>query len=280
MTFNETEQEAIILNAIWGMINGMVNYEIFVKNDSTTDVVLRFSTPAHMRLFNVLLVDFLSQPQSRKGGSVPFGLPQPPSKARQADLTHLFYLRRICAEPKLCSDASMIAGPLDGFSDWLEAEEVVQKVWLPSINTELDFKIDRLRFIKICGDIAKHNFLRPEQNVKRLCREMEANGLRVDEGQAYLILPEFYDWFHRYVVAYHSSTIAEYLNNLRLGIFAYLLPEFTRAHRGIEPMCSYEFPSAITHPLAKEMYWELMNMVRARPYMPKFEVSKYAKMRC
>ncbi len=34
-------------------------------------------------------------------------------------------------------------------------------------------------------------------------------------------------------------------------------------------MYRFHVPSAITHPLAKEMYWELMNVVRAPPYMPK-----------
>jgi hypothetical protein len=279
--FNETEQEAIILNAMWGMINDMVNYQMFVKTEHTTDVVLLFSTSTHMRLFNVLLVDFLSQPQPRQGGLVPFDLPKPPPNARQANLTHLFYLRQVCATPKLGPDASMVAGPLNGFSDWLEAEALVEKVWLPSINTELDLRIGRLQFIKICGDIAKHNFLRLSKNVKRLRQVLKANGHIIDDGQAYLVLPEFYEWFHRDIFAYHSSTIAEYLNNLRLGIFAYLQHEYARAYHEVEPRPMYRFhiPSAIKHPLAKEMYWELMNMVRARPYMPRFEVSQYVKMR-
>jgi len=279
--YSETEQEAIILNAIWGMINDMVNYETFVKNERTSDVVMMFSTSTHMRLFNVLLVDFLSQPQARQGGAIPFDLPKPPTNARQSDLTHLFYLRQICAAPKLGSNASMIAGPLNVFSDWLEAEAVVENVWLPSINTELDFKIGRLQFIKICGDISKHNFLRLSQNVKRLRKALEDNGHAIDDGQAYLVLPEFYEWFHRDIFAYHSSTIAEHLNNLRLGIFSYLQPEFARAYHEVEPRPMYRFhiPSAIKDSLAQEMYWELMNMVRARPYMPKFEVSPYVKMR-
>ena len=142
-TFNKTEQEVIILNAIWGMIDDMVNFEMFVKTEQTTDLVLMFSTSTHMRLFNVLLVDFLSQPQPqpRQGGSLPFDLPQPRSNGRQTDLTHLFYLRQVCAAPKLGSDASVIAGPLEGFSDWLETEAVVEKVrfqdWPPSIRENL-----------------------------------------------------------------------------------------------------------------------------------------------
>ena len=47
----------------------------------------------------------------------------------------------------------------------------------------------------------------------------------------------------------------------------------------VRPMYRFHVPLAITQPLAKEMYWELMNMVRGRPYMPRFEVSQYVKMR-
>lgn len=143
-TYNETEQEAIVLNAIWAMIDDMVNYEAFVKSERTTDVVLMFSTSTHMRLFNVLLVDFLSQPKPDKGGSVPFNLPQAAGERRDADRTMLFYLRQVCAAPKLGSNASMIAGPLHDFSNWLEAESVVENVWLPPIDTKLDLRIRRL----------------------------------------------------------------------------------------------------------------------------------------
>jgi hypothetical protein len=96
------------------------------------------------------------------------------------------------------------------------------------------------------------------------------------------VLPEFYEWFHRNIFDYHSSTVAEYMNNLRLGIFAYLQPEFDRAYHEVETRPKYRFyiPSAITNPLTKEMYCELVNIVRARPFMPRFQVSQYAKMRC
>lgn len=280
-TFNQTEREAIILTSIWGTIDDLVNYEMFVKTERTRDVELRFSTSTHMRLFNVLLVDFLSQPQRQKGGLVPFDLPQPPQSARQADRTHLYYLRLVCDAPRLGADASVIAGPVDTFSDWLEVEALVEKVWLHSINKELDLKIGRLQFIKICGDIAKHNFLRLSKRLKDLCQVLEHNGQTINESQACLVLPDFYKRFHGDIFAYHSSVIGEHLNNLRLGIYAYLQPEFARSFHKVEPRPMYGFhiPSAITHPLAKEMYWELMNRVLARPYMPRFEVSQYVKMR-
>ena len=175
----------------------------------------------------------------------------------------------------------MISGPLEDFSVWLEGEAVVEKVWLPSINLELDIKVSRLQFIKICGDIAKHNFLRLSQNVERLRKLIGTNGHAITEGQAYLALPDFYEWFHRDIFAYHASAIAEHLNNLRLGIYGYLEPEYASAYYEPGPpmMYRYDIPPTIYEPLAKEMYWELMNMVRGRPWMPSFEVSEYVKMR-
>jgi hypothetical protein len=54
------EQEVIILNAVWGLIGDMVNYEIFVKHNETKDITLMPNSMTHKRLFNILLVDFLS----------------------------------------------------------------------------------------------------------------------------------------------------------------------------------------------------------------------------
>lgn len=278
-TFNETEREAIILNAVWGIINDMVNYGIFERFTRNSDVVLIFPKATHMRLFNILLADFLSLPHPRRNDPVPFNLPEPPSNAAPSDLTHLFYLKQLCADPKLGKDTIAIKRVVDEFSGWLESEAVVKKVWLPTIDTELDMKIGRIQFLKICGDIAKHNFTRLSQNVKRIQRILDAHGVQIDESQAYLVLPEFYEWFHTNIFACLASTIAEFLNNLRLEIFTYLEPEFARAYHSVEPEPRYRYhiPTAITQPLAKGMYWELMNMVRARPYMQRFAVSPHLK---
>ena len=121
MQFTKTEQEAIVLNAVWDMIDGMVNYEIFVKHESVENTNLMFNTMSHQRLFNILLGDFLSQPQKKGKGSLPFGLPEPPPNARPSDLTYLFYLRQICDVPKFNSIADLICTPLEAFADLLDA---------------------------------------------------------------------------------------------------------------------------------------------------------------
>jgi hypothetical protein len=98
----------------------------------------------------------------------------------------------------------------------------------------------------------------------------------------YAVLPEFWDWFHTHLFAYHASTIAEFLNNIRWGMFAYLRPEFARAFHLTEiaptiPSYAFHVPEAIKAPIARTMYWDMMNMARSTPYFPQFTVTTHAK---
>lgn len=66
--------------------------------------------------------------------------------------------------------------------------------------------------------------MRPSQNAKRIHQLAKASGRPFDEGQADLVLPVFYAWFHASIFAYHSRTIAKFPNNLQLAVFACLKP--------------------------------------------------------
>lgn len=155
-------------------------------------------------------------------------------------------------------------------------------MWLPSIDLRTDIRVKRIAFIKICGNIAKHSFARLSANVRAICEILKTNGSAIDESQGYLVLPEFYDWFHTNIFSYHSSAIAEFLNNIRWGIYDYLRPEFARSFTKDDPnSIAYRFiyPADCTKPVVQTMYWDLMNAMRSAPYMPRFEVTRYLKMR-
>ncbi|MER9474616.1 hypothetical protein [Mesorhizobium sp. M0520] len=66
---NDTEREAIILNSAWEMIDGMVNWAVFMKTDRADPSNLMFQTSGHARLFVILLGDFLSEIRAFKGGA-------------------------------------------------------------------------------------------------------------------------------------------------------------------------------------------------------------------
>lgn len=282
---NDIEREAIILNSAWEMIDGMVNWAIFVMHDNTALKSLMFQTRQHSLLFAILLGDFLSQIGAFKGDPVPLGLKAAPSNARPSDLTFLFHLRQVCADPKLGTDTTALRAAIESFAGWLESEFTAPNVKLPAIEVVADLRIARLRYIKMCADIAKHILARLATNVRYLRKLLEAAGHPVSEQEAYLAVENFFEWFHDDIFIYHSSQIAEFLNNIRWAIYDYLQPEFQRSWHWTDkataqfPIYSYRVPAEITEPLALAMYWNAMNRSRSRPYMPRFVVTDALKQR-
>jgi len=282
---NEIEQECIILNSVWEMIDGMVNWAMFVKHERTEPTNMMFKTSQHSRLFIILLGDFLSQLRAFKGQPIPLGLSPAPSNARPSDLTFLYYLRQVCANPKFAPEASDLSTWTEAFAVWLEGDFIARGVNLHAVNVVADLRVPRYRYIKICGDIAKHNLARLATNVGHIRALLVASGHAVSEQEGYLALENFFEWFHDDIFIYHSSRIAEFLNNIRWAIFEYLRPEFARSWRPVETATSrvhsytYDMPQGCTEPVARAMYWDLMNRVRGNPWMHRFVVSDSFKQR-
>ncbi|NZD63445.1 hypothetical protein HX900_20340 [Rhizobium sp. WYCCWR 11290] len=280
---NQIEREVVILNSAWEMIDGLVNWAMFVRHAETEPTNMMFETSVHRRLFIILLGDFLSEVRAFKGEPIPLGLLSAPSNARPSDLTFLFHLRQVAADPALGPEARILLMIIDEFSTWLEGEFVAPGVNLHNVDIVADIQVSRLRYLKMCGDIAKHNLARLATNVKHLQRLLAKAGHDVTEETAFLAVENFFDWFHDDIFIYHSSHIAEFLNNIRLAIYDYLKPEFSRSHHltgqvlaGAD-MYGYRVPEAIQQPIASAMYWELMNRCRSTPWVHRFQVSQSFK---
>jgi hypothetical protein len=283
MTYNAIEQEAIILNAVWKMIDEMVNFAIIMPiGPETKNLTLFPRTDDTRRIFHILLGDFLSPLVSRGGSDLPFGLAKTSINSRQSDYSFLLYLRQVISNPQLGNATNELASCVESFSVWLEQDTHIETVWLPSIDVEVDLDIARMTWIKICADIGKHSFARLEGNVTKITGILRSHGKLVDEGMGYTVLPEFWEWFHDHLFGYHMSTIAEFLNNIRWAIHGYLRSEFVRAyhetgeHSGIK-MYAFHYPAGVTAPLAKTMYWDVMNMARSIPFFPRFTVTPHLK---
>jgi hypothetical protein len=262
------EHEVIILKAIKELIDSIVNYEMMSLVGGDPNSSIRFNSSTHQRFFNIVLVDFLSLTDK---------------KAPIKQTSYLNALKDISERPsfnigdsiKLLREATL------RFISWLN-QEVEVDVWLPSIETQTTLNISRFSFLKICGNISKHNFLRSVGVANDLQKTLAANGVSVNMEESLLTLADFYERFHTDLLNYHSSTIAEFLNNIRWGIYEYMQPEFHRSivlERGDPPKYRYIYPNEITSQLAKDCYWELMNEVRSAPYMRKFTVAKLMKLR-
>jgi hypothetical protein len=268
MALNDIEEEAILLKAIKELIDSMVNFEMLDLYGDDPDSSILFETMTHQMFFNIVLVDFLSRTDK---------------KAFIKQTSYLGALKKISNSPNFDVNSSVasLSEATHKFGDWLEQEVEVQ-TWLPSLRKETTLRLSRMAFIKMCGNISKHNFLRATGVAEELKEIISQSGVSVGLDDTLLALSDFYERFHTDILNYHASTIAEFLNNIRWGIYEYLQPEF---HRSIvwesrdPPKYRYTYPNGVTSRLAKECYWELMNEVRSPPYVRRFQVTKWLKLR-
>lgn len=282
-SFNNHEQEVIVLNAICGLIDEMVNYEMFAEQWSPDWSNILFRTSTHTRLFNILLVDFLSLPNRIKGGKLPFGLERPPNAVLPSDKSYLVMLKKIIEAPLFSTSTEELGSAVVNFAKWLDGKTVIENVWFSSLDLEIDMTINRVEALKMTGNIGKHNFTRLSSVAESLKDALSTNGSEKEIEECYLALPEFQEWFHDHAFVYQSSQIAEFLNELRWAIYNYLRPELQRSYRSTfnadlqMKTYSYDVPNTIEHTFARAMYWDLMNLTLRGPQVPKFTVNKSFK---
>ncbi len=262
------EQEVIILKAAKELIDSMVNFELMSLDGNDPDSNITFKSYTHQRFFNIIFVDFLSCTDK---------------KAPIEQTSYLGGLSKIIGNPYFNENNSVhnLKVATQEFKDWID-QEVEVDVWLPSIDKETKLHISRFNFLKMTGNISKHNYLRAISVAEELKVILSRSGITVDINQALLALAEFYERFHTDILNYHSSTIAEFLNNIRWGIYDYLQPELKKSmvwEGGYPPKYHYTYPKGIQSEFAKACYWELMNELLEKPYMRKFEVTKWLKRR-
>ena len=253
------ECEIITLKAILDMINGMINREAMAFNFQDPDSNISFRSTIYMANFNIFLVDFLSKPTGFFEG----------------EKDYLGRLHDICVSPQLGNQHIYdLKASVKKLMDWLSEVVTVEKRWFPSIELEVDLKIKRQDFITICGNIS-NNFL----NI------MKENGQSIHIDQSLIALEDFYEQFHQDIFVYHSSTLAESLNNIRWGIYIYANAERERCverwydHEMQLQKYKYNFPPQIISTLGRTYFCNLLNDVINPPHIQRFEVTKYLQMR-
>lgn len=268
LALTTVEEEVVFLKATLEAIDSMVNSSLMSLRGADPESSILFETSVHQQFFNIALVDFLSRTDK---------------KAPVQQRSYLAALRQIAASPAFSVNDSIapLRAATEEFTNWLEAEITVE-VWFPSIQVETPLRVTRVQYIKMTGDLSKHNFLRAIGVAEELQALLGRQGVPVELDEALLALKDFYEWFHDHVLNYHSSTLAAYLNELRWAIHDYLVPEFTRSivWGGGDP-ASYRFtyPQGVTSRLGQESYWALMNLIRIKPYIRRFQVNKWHKLR-
>lgn len=264
MTYTKIEKESIQLKAVTEAIDEIINHEVMTFSGKPGNVSVRFSSYTHKKFYNIMLVDFLS--------NLDKGIFDSTSSC-------LGVLRKVCDDPIFNVDNSVghLRVGVYKLKSWLEAEVSIE-TWFPSIDLDVELKLKRLDFIKICGNTCKHSLGRLTKTAGDLRKIFKMNGRSISEEESLLALEDFHERFHDDILSYHASYLSEMINNIRWGIYFYLLPEFENSYRWIHRESgSYEYavPKGINSQFARNCYWELMNEVRAKPFVKPFSTHEY-----
>ena len=149
----------------------------------------------------------------------------------------------------------------------------------------MDIKISCDKYLRICGDISKHKFLRLNKTAEKLQVVINNSGGDITLSDAYRTMDYFYEWFHQDFFHLHLTVIAQMINDVAWAIYFYLSPEFTRSYtrddKKSEKMNAeiyfYTYPADVTTDLGRHFYWDLMNEIRAKPYVQPFVTATYFK---
>lgn len=260
------EKEIILLRSAYDHLGDMVNPSMIEIRDDKPHLYIQFQNFAQRKLFFILLVDFLSVTDKRG----PIG-----------QTSFLGGLNDICESPHFSIDDSIseLKDAVTKFREWLTVEKNIS-IWLPELKEEISISISRVDAIKMSGDVSKHNYLRSIGVAEKLMLILKKSGINIELENALVSLPEFYERFHEDILIYISSQICEFLNNIKLGIYSYMFPEFKRSYQPSKDNFTpynYLMPDSIKSRYAINSYWSLMNDLRFKPYFQKFHISEYFK---
>ena len=78
---------------------------------------------------------------------------------------------------------------------------------------------------------------------------------------------------------FHLTKLSQMLNNIAWGIQDYLTPEYERSYTVDHErskatnaiMYSFDYPPDVVSDLGRAYYWDLMNEIRDKPYIQRFD---------
>ena len=270
MIYSTAECEVIGLCIAWEAIDNLVNRAILDLSHADAhpdDAVVVFPSMIHTDLFLVRLLDF-----SKEVGE---------SALTGVQGSCLAVLQQTCKTLSFNIEGSSAAliESTDSLVAWLR-ENTTLTLWLPSLNVEAKLNVPRLEFLYIAGNQAKHNIARLTVVSKYIAKMLGEHGYKVAPEQIPLALDDFREHLHSDYFTYYGSWLTELLNNVRWGIYQYLLPTFHSSfthdpNGGIG--YTYKYPEIISNDIPKEWFWRLMNHCGSGPYVRPFTVAEYMK---
>lgn len=122
---------------------------------------------------------------------VPFGLCKSPINSRPTDRTFIFHLRQVCCRPCLGQNVRPLRNQTKAFENWLEESFEADGINLTAIDLVCNLRVERYKYLQMCGDIAKHSLPRLSINMRHLKNLIEEAGHEITDQQSYLAIPIF-----------------------------------------------------------------------------------------
>lgn len=261
MHTNPMERDVILLHSATESLDSVLNLFLIGLSSKTEIANAYFHTQAHQTLFYIYLVDILSVE------SIFF------SEKKHTTLSMLSSL--LSRNTIIHGDTTTLKSTIIDFENWLNTSVSID-AWLATISTQANLNITRLEFIKICGNISKHNTANLTNISKRISTILTRSGVSHNDLDRFTVIEDFENIFSYNIMEYHSTTIIYMLNNIRWELHSllkvildtsleYYIENDTRKWR-------YRIPHQITNSYAINCFWGLMNRTKQGPYIRKFSV--------
>ena len=268
--FLAVEKEVIYLYSTQWLASELLSLELFELLGSRDRQQVRFRNGPAQRLFFILLNDLLSPVDGRVLGE---------------EKPYLKAIRGICEQPHFDiggSKASLSKAVAD-FQEWLDTP-ISFDIYLSALDIETTLTMTRMEIVKITGNLLKHNLTRLVGAIKPMVEALKRARHQVTQHDVLRCVDVIEERFFDDILSLHGTQVTEFVNNLRWGIHEYLMPEYARSHRLLpNPRLAgdytYDVPSSIQDPFSLRCYWDLMNGVRSRPFIPRFTTEPSLKTR-
>jgi len=176
--FTKVENEIIILKIVNDTIDSMINHSLLELRGEENAMEVYFHSSIHQEMFNIILVDFLSI----------FDIEL--SRKKQ---TCLELLGDICTEScfNIKNSIGLLKDSVEVLKAWLD-NEIEFDVYFQKLEKTLLFKIKRIEFLRICGNISKHNLGRLTKQASLIRKIFERNNIDITELERLIIMEAIY----------------------------------------------------------------------------------------
>lgn len=259
---SEPEREVVVLSSVMGIIDDMVNHTIFSFPGNNTTLQPLPETSTAKAYFSLRLSDFLAQTDRNIG---------------IAEAPYLRHLSEIAETPSF-GDANGLRAAIKSFVHWLEEEKTFAKVWLPTLNIETSIRPSRLSWLKVAGNLQKHDALRSSGTAADIARWLRDRGHAIGRLEILGALDDFREWLIDDALSAYVPVLAFFLNELRWETFDYLRSYYEKHHvtewDDLHQLPRYRYtpdPRIVT-PFARGQRDALLNWVRKTPIVARFSI--------